>query len=548
MSEALLSEDGGVVMPFRRYDPVPTKHVLAIDQGTTGTTALVIAADGRIAGRGYQEITQHYPQPGWVEHDADEILERTLLAARDAIAVSGVRPDVIGITNQRETIVLWHRDTGKPLARAIVWQDRRTTERCAELRSKTTFIAERTGLRPDPYFSATKIEWLLKKPEIAFVARNGRLLAGTIDSWLIWKLTGGRVHATDPTNASRTLLFDINRLRWSKELCDLFKIPIEILPEVRPSAGDFGKTVTSFFGKSLPITGVAGDQQAALFGQGCCGAGQAKNTYGTGAFLLLNTGDQVPKAGEGLLATVACDAKGGAAYALEASIFVAGAAVQWLRDGLGILFSAAESERLARSLDSNDGVYFVPALVGLGAPNWEPKARGTLVGLTRGTNRAHFARAALEAMAYGTAEMLAVMAKRGKVKFESLRVDGGASANNWLLQFQSDVLGIPVERPDMIETTALGAAGLAGIAGGVWSDAAEFIGTRQFTRFTPAMSNEAADELKAGWERAVRATLSWARDQSGSTAARKKAKKKKSASPAAAKPAKKKAAPPRRAK
>ena len=548
MSEALLSEDGGVVMPFRRYDPVPTKHVLAIDQGTTGTTALVIAADGRIAGRGYQEITQHYPQPGWVEHDADEILERTLLAARDAIAASGVRPDVMGITNQRETIVLWHRDTGKPLARAIVWQDRRTTERCAELKNKTTFIAERTGLRPDPYFSATKIEWLLKKPEIAFVARNGRLLAGTIDSWLIWKLTGGRVHATDPTNASRTLLFDINRLRWSKELCDLFKIPIEILPEVRPSAGDFGKTVTSFFGKSLPITGVAGDQQAALFGQGCCGAGQAKNTYGTGAFLLLNTGDQVPKAGEGLLATVACDAKGGAAYALEASIFVAGAAIQWLRDGLGILFSAAESERLARSLDSNDGVYFVPALVGLGAPNWEPKARGTLVGLTRGTNRAHFARAALEAMAYGTAEMLAVMAKRGKVKFESLRVDGGASANNWLLQFQSDVLGIPVERPDMIETTALGAAGLAGIAGGVWNDAAEFIGTRQFTRFTPTMSSEAADELKAGWERAVRATLSWARDQSGSTGARKKAKKKKSVSPAPAKPAKKKAASRRRPK
>ena len=548
MSEALLSEDGGVVMPFRRYDPVPTKHVLAIDQGTTGTTALVIAADGRIAGRGYQEITQHYPQPGWVEHDADEILERTLLAGRDAISASGVRPDVIGITNQRETIVLWHRDTGKPLARAIVWQDRRTTERCAELRSKTTFIAERTGLRPDPYFSATKIEWLLKKPEIAFVARNGRLLAGTIDSWLIWKLTGGRVHATDPTNASRTLLFDINRLRWSKELCDLFKIPIEILPEVRPSAGDFGKTVTSFFGKSLPITGVAGDQQAALFGQGCCVPGQAKNTYGTGAFLLLNTGDQVPKAGEGLLATVACDAKGGAAYALEASIFVAGAAVQWLRDGLGILFSAAESERLAQSLDSNDGVYFVPALVGLGAPNWEPKARGMLVGLTRGTNRAHFARAALEAMAYGTAEMLAVMAKRGKVKFESLRVDGGASANNWLLQFQSDVLGIPVERPDMIETTALGAAGLAGIAGGVWNDAAEFIGTRQFTRFTPTMSNEAADELKAGWERAVRATLSWARDQSGSTGTRKKAKKKKSASPGPAKPTKKKADSRRRAK
>lgn len=510
--EGLVSAGGGVVKPFRRPDAA-MKHVLAIDQGTTGTTALIIAGDGRVAGRGYQEITQHYPQPGWVEHDAEEILERTLQAAREAISASGVRPDVLGITNQRETIVLWHRDTGKPLARAIVWQDRRTTERCEQLRNKTTFIAERTGLRPDPYFSATKIEWLLKKPEIAFVARNGRLLAGTIDSWLIWKLTGGRVHATDPTNASRTLLFDINRLRWSKELCDLFGVPLEILPEVRPSAGDFGKTVTSFFGKAVPITGVAGDQQAALFGQGCCAAGQAKNTYGTGAFLLLNTGKKVPRPGEGLLATVACDERGGAAYALEASIFVAGAALQWLRDGLGILFNAAESERLAQSLASNDGVYFVPALVGLGAPNWEPKARGTVVGVTAGTTRAHFARAALEAMAYGSAEMLAAMAKRGRVTFQSLRVDGGASANNWLLQFQADVLGIPVERPDMIETTALGAAGLAGIGGGVWRDAAEFTGTRQFTRFTPAMEKAAAETLVQGWQRAVRASLSWARDK-----------------------------------
>ena len=506
------------------------KSVLAIDQGTTGTTALVISADGRVAGRGYQEITQHYPAPGWVEHDADEILERTLIAARDAIAASGVKPDVIGITNQRETVVVWHRDTGKPLARAIVWQDRRTTERCAQLKNKTKWIAERTGLRPDPYFSATKIEWLLKRPEIAFVARNGRLLAGTIDSWLIWKLTGGRVHATDPTNASRTLLFDINRLRWSRELCDLFKIPPEILPEVRPSAGDFGRTLPSFFGKSMPITGVAGDQQAALFGQGCFGPGQAKNTYGTGAFLLLNTGKKVPRAGEGLLATVACDEKGGAAYALEASIFIAGAAIQWLRDGLGVLFNAAESERLAASLESNDGVYFVPALVGLGAPNWEPRARGTIVGLTRGSNRAHLTRAALEAMAYGTAEMLSVMAKRSRVKFESLRVDGGASANNWLMQFQSEVLGIPVERPDMIETTALGAAGLAGIAGGVWRDASEFMGTRSFTRFTPAMPSEAASEWIAGWQRAVRASLAWARDagdQSGKSAGPKSSKPRK---------------------
>ncbi|MGH7603337.1 MAG: glycerol kinase GlpK [Gemmatimonadaceae bacterium] len=491
------------------------KHVLAIDQGTTGTTALVISAEGNVVGRGYQEITQHYPQPGWVEHDPDEILERTLLAAREAIATSLVVPDVIGITNQRETVVLWHRDTGKPLARAIVWQDRRTTDRCAELKGRAAWIAERTGLRPDPYFSATKIEWLLKKPEIAFVARNGRLLIGTIDTWLIWKLTGGRVHATDPTNASRTLLFDIQKLRWSKELCALFHVPVEALPEVRPSAGDFGKTVTAFFGRSIPIMGVAGDQQAALFGQGCFREGQAKNTYGTGAFLLLNTGKKIPKATEGLLATVACDEQGGAAYALEASIFIAGAAIQWLRDGLGILYNPAESERLARMVESNDGVYFVPALVGLGAPNWEPRARGVIVGITRGTSRAHFARAALEAMAYGTAEMLMVMAKRGKVKFESLRVDGGASANGWLLQFQSDILGITVERPEMIETTALGAAGLAGIAGGVWNSADEFIGTTRFTQFTPAVPREFAEELIEGWQRAVRAALYWARDAGG---------------------------------
>ncbi len=491
----------------------PTKHVLAIDQGTTGSTALVISADGKVAGRGYREITQYYPQPGWVEHDPAEILEKTLAAVRDAVASSGVTPDVIGITNQRETIVVWHRDTGKPLARAIVWQDRRTTERCAELKDRASWLTARTGLRPDPYFSATKLEYLLKRPEIAFVARNGRLCAGTIDSWLIWKLTGGKVHATDPTNASRTLLYDINQRRWSKELCDLFSVPSGILPEVRPSAGDFGKTTTSFLGRSIPIMGVAGDQQAALFGQGCFSAGQVKATYGTGAFILLNTGDKVPTARDGLLATVACDSRGGPAYALEASIFIAGAAVQWLRDGLSIITNASETEEMARSLQSNDGVYFVPALVGLGAPNWEPRARGTIVGLTRGTTRAHFARAALEAMAYGTAEMLGVMAKNGKVSFPSLRVDGGASANNWLLQYQADVLGITVERPDVIETTAMGAAGLAGIAGGVWKDAEEFIGTRQFARFEPSPSRELAEEGIKGWQRAVRTTLGWAQDR-----------------------------------
>jgi glycerol kinase len=506
------------------------KHVLAIDQGTTGTTALVISADGKVVGRGYREITQHYPQPGWVEHDPAEILEKTLVAVREAVASSGVTPDVIGITNQRETIVVWHRDTGKPLARAIVWQDRRTTERCAELKDRAGWLSARTGLRPDPYFSATKLEYLLKRPEIAFVARNGRLCAGTIDSWLIWKLTGGKVHATDPTNASRTLLYDINERRWSRELCDLFSVPMGILPEVRPSAGDFGKTTTSFLGRSIPIMGVAGDQQAALFGQGCFSAGQVKATYGTGAFILLNTGDKVPAARDGLLATVACDASGGPAYALEASIFIAGAAVQWLRDGLSIISNASETEEMARSLQSNDGVYFVPALVGLGAPNWEPRARGTIVGLTRGTTRAHFARAALEAMAYGTAEMLTVMAKNGKVTFQSLRVDGGASANNWLLQYQADVLGLPVERPDIIETTALGAAGLAGIAGGVWKDADEFIGTRQFARFEPSPARELADEGIKGWQRAVRTTLGWAQDRGDKKPSHKAARKKPSGS------------------
>jgi len=500
------------------------KHVLAIDQGTTGTTALVISDDGKVAGRGYREITQHYPQPGWVEHDAMEILERTLAAVREAVAASGVTPDVIGITNQRETIVVWHRDTGKPLARAIVWQDRRTTERCAELKDRSSWLSQRTGLRPDPYFSATKLEYLLAKPEVAFVARNNRLCAGTIDSWLIWKLTGGRVHATDPTNASRTLLYDINELRWSRELCDLFHVPMGILPEVRPSAGDFGRTTTALLGKAIPITGVAGDQQAALFGQGCFNAGQVKCTYGTGAFILLNVGDKAPVAQSGLLATVACDAQGRPAYALEASIFIAGAAVQWLRDGLGILSEAAESELMARSLQSNDGVYFVPALVGLGAPHWDPRARGTIVGLTRGTTRAHFARAALEAMAYGTAEMLEVMAKRGKVMFDGLRVDGGASANNWLLQYQADVLNLPVERADMIETTALGAAGLAGIAGGVWRDAEEFIGTRTFTKFTPGISRDMAEDGIAGWQRAVRAALAWAQDRGAVPKGRAKSK------------------------
>lgn len=490
------------------------RHVLAIDQGTTGTTCLVVAADGRIAGRAYRELTQHYPAPGRVEHEPAEILETTLAAAREAIAVAGVMPVAVGITNQRETAIIWDRATGVAVQRAIVWQDRRTAERCRELAPHADDIAARTGLVTDPYFSATKFEWMLAQPEIAARARRGELAAGTVDSWLIWHLTGGAVHATDPTNASRTMLWDIDKRDWSDELLALFGVPRAMLPEVRPSSGSFGMTVPSAFMASLPICGVAGDQQAALFGQGGWHAGGSKNTYGTGAFLLVNTGTERPASGEGLLTTIACDATGQPVYALEAAIFIAGAAVQWLRDGLRIIAQAEETERLAMSVASNDGVYFVPALVGLGAPDWEPNARGTIVGLTRGTTGAHLARAAIEAMAYATADVLGSMREKGRVPLDRLRVDGGATSNNWLMQFQADVLGVPVERPDAIETTALGAAGLAGIAAGVWPDADAFVAARHFTRFAPSnASRDVATDGYAGWRRAVRATLAWARDR-----------------------------------
>ena len=490
-----------------------TRHVLAIDQGTTGSTCLMFAADGAVVGRGYREITQHFPRPGWVEHDPAEIVERTVDAAREAIEQAGAPPDAVGITNQRETIVLWDRATGAPIGRAIVWQDRRTAPRCAELAPRAPWFAERTGLVVDPYFSATKLEWMLRSdPALARRAESGELAAGTIDSWLVWTLTRGAVHATEPTNASRTLLFDIRTLGWSAELCDVFGVPVEMLPEVRPSAGDFGTAAPEFFGAAAPITGIAGDQQSALFGQGCWNAGEGKNTYGTGAFLLLNTGSRCPAAGAGVLTTVACDAAGAPAYAMEGAIFIAGAALQWLRDGLGILETAAESEDMARSLASNDGVYFVPALVGLGAPHWEPHARGTIVGLTRGTSRAHVARAALEAMAYSTADIASVMQERAGVRFERLRVDGGAALNDWLMQFQADLLGIPVERPDMVETTALGAAGLAGIAAGIWPDAGHFLAAREFACFAPGSGSDAARAAARGWHRAMRATLHWARD------------------------------------
>jgi glycerol kinase len=488
------------------------KSVLAIDEGTTGTTALVITEDGRVAGRGYREIAQYFPEPGQVEHDAGEIFARTLDAAREAIAQSGLVPDALGITNQRETIVLWDRTTGAPIGRAIVWQDRRTAARCAALAPQRQAIHDATGLVTDPYFSATKLEWMLEhRLGAANVARD-RLAAGTIDSWLIWKLTNGAVHATDPTNASRTMLYDINTHRWSAPLCTLFSIPESILPEVRRSSGDFGVAAAEHLGHEIPIMGVAGDQQAALFGQGCWKAGTSKNTYGTGAFLLLNTGDKRPDGGGGMLTTIACDAIGAPVYALEASIFIAGAAVQWLRDGLGLIARASETEAMARSVESNEGVYFVPALTGLGAPEWEPHARGTIVGLTRGTTREHLVRAALEAMCFGTADVLHAMREASGAPLDVLRVDGGATENGWLMQFQADVLGVPVERPDIIETTAMGAGALAGIAAGVWPDAAAFIAARQYTRFSPGDGRRVAQAALPGWRRAVRAAVGWARD------------------------------------
>jgi glycerol kinase len=491
--------------------------VLAIDQGTTGSTCLVVARDGRILGRGYREIPQHYPQPGWVEHDPRDLLDRTVEAAREAIQNARVTPDAIGITNQRETIVLWDRKTGEPLGRAIVWQDRRTAERCLELAPHAKRIARLTGLVTDPYFSGTKLEWILRDRAVRRRAERGELAAGTVDSWLIWSLTRGSVHATDPTNASRTMLYDIDARAWSDELCELLHVPKVLLADVRPSSGAFGVADAAFLGKAIPIMGVAGDQQAALFGQGCHAPGTSKNTYGTGAFLLLNTGSRRAEGGGGLLATIACDGRGEPAYALEAAIFIAGAAIQWLRDGLGLLTTAAQSEELARGTSSTDGVYFVPALVGMGAPHWEPRARGTIVGLTRGSTRAHLVRAALEAMAYSTADVLELMragATLGTVRDAPLRVDGGATENDWLMQFQADVLGIPVERPQQIQTTALGAAGLAGLAAGIWPDVNAFQATREFTRFEPGEGRDAARAGAADWARAVRAALSWARDTS----------------------------------
>jgi len=494
--------------------------VLAIDQGTTGSTCLVVGGDGRILGRAYSEFTQHFPRPGWVEHDALEIWDVTSRVAREALAEArDADVHAIGITNQRETVVVWDRETLEPIGHAIVWQDRRTAELCRALKAAghEEKVRERTGLVLDPYFSGTKLAWLLEqRPELRGRSEAGELAAGTIDSWLIARLTNGTTHATDRTNASRTLLYNLREEHWDDWATEMLGVPPALLPEVRPSAGSFGVASGEHLGIEVPISGVAGDQQSALFGQGCWSPGLAKNTYGTGAFLLLNTGKQAVPSRHGLLTTAACDAEGGAAYALEGSVFIAGAAVQWLRDGLGIVKAAPDSEAMAGSLDGNDGVYFVPAFVGLGAPHWEPEARGTLVGLTRGTSRAHLVRAALESMAYATAEVLEAMEADSGVRTEELRVDGGAALNDWLMSFQADIVGVPVRRPALVETTALGAAGLAGIAAGVWESASEFLAVQgEADRFEPAMSPDEVARLRAGWSRAVGAAVHWARDGAG---------------------------------
>ncbi len=487
--------------------------VLALDQGTTGSTALVIHQDGSVLGRGYREFTQYFPRPGWVEHDPEEIFRVSLEAMGEALATAGERPVGLGITNQRETVVLWDRRTLAPVAPAIVWQDRRTSERCRELRETgvEALLRRRTGLVADPYFSATKLEWLLRDPGLRRRAGRGELAAGTVESWLVARLTGGRVHASDHTNASRTLLYDLAARDWHPELLGIFGIPREMLPTVTASSGVVGETDTGHLGFALPIAGLAGDQQSALFGQGCCTEGLAKNTYGTGAFLLVYRGTRVPEPPQGVLATAACGPRGEPAYALEGSVFIAGAAIQWLRDGLGILASAPESEGLSRSVEDTAGVTFVPAFVGLGTPHWEAEARGTIVGITRGTSRAHLVRAALEAIAFSSAELLHAMTGAGGLDVAALRVDGGAASNDWMLQFQADVLGVPVERPDMVETTALGAAALAGLALGVWREPGAFLAGRRFTRFTPGMDLSERRRRVGEWERAVRAALAWAR-------------------------------------
>ena len=485
--------------------------ILAIDQGTTGTTCIVFDEQAEPIGRAQREFTQHFPRPGWVEHDAGEIWSVTQAVAGEALDDAGVRPGdlaAVGIANQRETVCVWDPATGEPLHNAIVWQDRRTAARCEELRAAghEPLIRARTGLVLDPYFSATKIAWLLENVSgLRERAHDGTAVFGTVDSWLIFKLAGE--HVTDATNASRTLLYDVAAGRWDPELLELFDVPAGALPEVRPSAGVIGETrPAALHGHTVPVAGVAGDQQAALFGQACVDPGMAKATYGTGSFVLLHSGFTVPEPGPGLLATVASEIGRGRAYALEASIFVTGAAVQWLRDELQIIERAEDTERLAASLQSNDGVYFVPALTGLGSPHWDPHARGTIVGLTRGAGRAHLARATLEAIAYQTRDAVHAMQQATGLPLGELRADGGASVNRWLMQFQADVLGAPVVLGESTETTALGAASLAGVGMGLSTVSDVRDSWREGARYEPRMGEDERAGLLAGWTDALTRT------------------------------------------
>jgi glycerol kinase len=487
-------------------------HVLAIDQGTTSTRAILFDSAARAVAVAQRELTQHYPAAGRVEHDPGQIWQDALAVAREALAgIDLQRVAGIGITNQRETVVVWDRASGDPIHKAIVWQDRRTAEECARLKSDGAepLVRQRTGLLLDPYFSATKIAWTLDTvPGARARAERGELACGTIDCFLLWRLTGGAVHATDVTNASRTSLLDIREQRWDPELCRLFRVPEALLPEVRDNSGQFGTTAVGLFDRQLPITGMAGDQQAALFGQGCFAPGMVKSTYGTGCFMLVNTGDRAVTSNHRLLTTPAYRLDGRTAYALEGSIFVAGAAIKWLRDGLGVIADAAETDSLATRVPDGHGVYMVPAFVGLGAPYWDPDARGSIYGLSLDSSGAHLARAALEAVAYQTLDLVEAMEKDGAGCEAAVRVDGGMAANGWLCQFLADILQVPVERPRNLETTALGAAFLAGLATGVWPDLNAL--SRTWTckdRFEPSMTGEKRQKLIAGWRGAVAKTL-----------------------------------------
>ncbi|WP_410981589.1 glycerol kinase GlpK [Bacillus cereus] len=490
------------------------KYILSLDQGTTSSRAILFNKEGKIVHSAQKEFTQHFPKPGWVEHNAHEIWGSILAVIATCLSEADVKPEQIagiGITNQRETTVVWDKETGKPVYNAIVWQSRQTAEICDELKEKGygDMVREKTGLLIDAYFSGTKVKWILDNVEGAREkAERGELLFGTIDTWLVWKLSGGKAHVTDYSNASRTLMFNIHDLEWDDELLDMLTVPKSMLPEVRPSSEVYGHTIDyHFFGQNVPIAGVAGDQQAALFGQACFGEGMAKNTYGTGCFMLMNTGEKAVASEHGLLTTIAWGLNGKVEYALEGSIFVAGSAIQWLRDGMRMFKDAGESEEYANRVESTDGVYVVPAFVGLGTPYWDSEVRGAVFGVTRGTTKEHFIRATLESLAYQTKDVLCAMEADSGIKLNTLRVDGGAVKNNFLMQFQSDMLDVPVERPVVNETTALGAAYLAGLAVGYWENQDEIKAQWNMDRsFTPAMEVGTSEELYAGWKKAIEAT------------------------------------------